>query len=342
MKALVLKQIASLEDNPAPLDLVDLPMPSPVDNEVLIEVFACGVYHTELDIIEGRTPPVRLPITIGHQVVGRVKSSGRQANRFQVNERVGIGWIYSACGHCSYCWSGLENLCQYFKATGKDANGGYAQYMTVSEDFVYRLPAIFSDVEAVPLLGIGAMGYRSLRLAELQDGQKLGFIGFDASAQLLMRAIKQQYPRTAVFVFSRNEDKRALAKELGATWVGDFTDEPPEKMACIIDSTLHWQSVIDALEYLRPGGRLVINAAHKQERDQDSLRQLDYGRHLGMEKVIKRVTNISRSDVAEFLAWAARFSVKPAVEVYPMEEANQALLELSRGEIRAVKVLRMH
>ncbi|MGH7454963.1 MAG: alcohol dehydrogenase catalytic domain-containing protein, partial [bacterium] len=234
MKAMVLNQLCSLEENHIPLALVNLPDPVPAENEILIKVSACGVCHTELDEIEGRTPPPHLPVVLGHQVVGSVEKVAGKSG-FKIGDRVGVAWIYSACGACKFCLQDNENLCQRFKATGRDVNGGYAEYMTVSADFVYRIPEVFSDAEAAPLLCAGAIGYRSLRLTGLKDGQNLGLTGFGASAHLVLKMAKQQYPRAKIFVFARSEKERMFAQELGATWAGNTEEESPEKLDAIID-----------------------------------------------------------------------------------------------------------
>jgi propanol-preferring alcohol dehydrogenase len=329
-----------LEETPAPLELVHLPEPVPGEKEILIRVSACGVCHTELDEIEGRMPPPRLPVILGHQVVGRVAGGGREAHRFREGERVGVAWIYSACGQCQFCREGNENLCADFKATGRDVNGGYAQSMTVPEDFTYRIPDVFTDSQAAPLLCAGAIGYRSLRLANLADGQNLGLVGFGASAHLVLKMAKQQYPRSRVFVFSRSEPERAFAKELGAVWAGDIEDESPEKLAGIIDTTPAWKPIVEALRNLERGGRLVINAIRKEAADKESLLQLDYTGHLWLEKEIKSVANVSRRDVAEFLELAAKIPIMPEVQEFTLEQANEALRELKARKIRGAKVLR--
>jgi propanol-preferring alcohol dehydrogenase len=246
MKAMVLNKLCSLEENKAPLELMDLPEPVPGENEILVKVSACGVCHTELDEIEGRTPPPRLPVVLGHQVVGRIDRMGSDASRFKTGERVGIGWIYSACGECTFCKSGNENLCREFMATGRDANGGYAQYMTVPEGFAYRIPDVFSDSEAAPLLCAGAIGYRSLRLTGLKDGQKLGLTGFGASGHLVLKMVRHRYPNVTVFVFARSEKEKEFSKEIGAVWAGNTEDEPPEKLDSIIDTTPVWKPVVEA------------------------------------------------------------------------------------------------
>jgi alcohol dehydrogenase, propanol-preferring len=341
MKANVLKGITRLEEHEAPLSLMDLPEPDPDEGEILLKVSACGVCHTELDEIEGRTPPPLFPVIPGHQVVGRVTALGRGASRFSIGERVGVGWIFSACGRCKFCHSGRENLCSEFKATGRDVNGGYAEYMTVPEGFAYTIPDVYTDSQAAPLLCAGAIGYRSLRLTGLQDGQKLGLTGFGASAHLVLKMVRYRYPNVQAFVFARSNEERNFARELGAVWAGDVTEESPAKLDCIIDTTPVWKPVVEAMRNLVAGGRLVINAIRKEDIDKDSLLDLDYPIHLWMEKEIKSVANVSRTDVSEFLTLAAEMGITPEVQEYPLRGANQALLELKKRKIRGAKVLRI-
>ncbi len=341
MKAMVLKKICNLRENRQPLELMELPDPVPGEREILVRVSACGVCHTELDEIEGRTPPPHLPIVLGHQVVGRVEGKGSKANKFRAGTRVGIGWIYSACGRCKFCLEGNENLCPHFQATGRDANGGYAEYMTVLEDFAFPIPEVFSDEEAAPLLCAGAIGYRSLKLTGIRDGGNLGLTGFGASGHLVMKMVKHKYPRTKVFVFARNPKEREFAKELGAVWAGDTAERSPEKLDCIIDTTPVWKPIVEALRNLENGGRLIINAIRKEEVDKDWLLKLDYPAHLWLEKEIKSVANVTRRDLSEFLELAAEIPIKPEIQLFPLEEANKALIELKEGEIRGAKVLKM-
>ena len=341
MKAMVLRKTASLSENKSPLEPADLPIPVPQEKEILIKVAVCGVCHTELDEIEGRTLPPKFPIIPGHQIVGRVEKAGKTANRFKTSDRVGIAWIHSACGECKYCRIGMENLCNEFKATGRDADGGYAEYTTVPEEYAYQIPDVFSDAEAAPLLCAGAIGYRSLRLANLKDDENIGFTGFGASAHLVLKMVKHQYPRAKSFVFSRTKTEQAFAKELGAVWAGNTDETPPEKLHAIIDTTPAWGPVVEALKNLEHGGRLVINAIRKEEADKDALLTLDYTRDLWMEKEVKSVANITRRDVEEFLRMAAEIPIRPEVREYRLEEANTALLELKERKIRGAKVLRI-
>ena len=341
MKAMILNELCDLSENPTPLRMAELPDPVPGPGEIVVKVSVCAVCHTELDEIEGRTPPPRLPVVLGHQVVGRVEQLGVDASRFELGDRVGIAWIYSACGECKLCRAGDENLCAAFSATGRDANGGYAQRMVVPEGFAYPIPEVFSDSEAAPLLCAGAIGYRSLRLAKLEDGCTLGLTGFGASAHIVLKMVRYRYPHTDVYVFARSEQERAFARELGAVWAGDTTDEAPRALDSIIDTTPVWKPVVEALRNLGPGGRLVINAIRKEEIDKDYLLRLDYPTHLWWEKEIKSVANVSRRDVGEFLELAAEMELRPEVQEFGLEEANQALFELKTRKIRGAKVLRI-
>ncbi|MGD0961371.1 MAG: zinc-dependent alcohol dehydrogenase family protein [Methylomonas sp.] len=340
MKAMLLERICNIREQPTPLKLGNLPTPEPKDHEVLIKVSACGVCHTELDEIEGRTPPPRLPVIPGHQVVGRVVGAGRLVKTLKIGARVGVAWIFSSCGACRFCQAGLENLCPDFLATGRDANGGYAEFMTVAEDFAFLLPAGFSDLQAAPLLCAGAIGYRSLHLAGVQNGRRLGLTGFGASAHLVLQMAKHLYPATEIFVFARNAEEREFARALGAAWAGDTFDRPPAKLDSIIDTTPAWEPVLEALSNLEPGGRLVINAIRKQD-DKQCLLKLDYPEHLWREKELKSVANITRNDVKEFLQLAAAMPIQPEVESFTLEQANQALFELKIGKIKGAKVLRI-
>jgi propanol-preferring alcohol dehydrogenase len=254
---------------------------------------------------------------------------------------VGIAWIHSACGRCAFCTEGNENLCDEFQATGRDVNGGYADYTTVSEDFALEIPAEFSDAEAAPLLCAGAIGYRSLRLTKIEDGQNLGLTGFGASAHLVLRTVCHSYPDARVFVFARSEKEREFALELGAVWAGETEARPPEMLDCIIDTTPAWKPVIEALKCLKPGGRLVVNAIRKENTDKKHLLNLDYPEHLWLEKEIKSVANVTRRDVSEFLKIAGEIPLKPRVQRFALEEANTALLELKQRNIRGAKVLVM-
>lgn len=340
MQALVLEQCAELAKEPAPLQVRDLPVPVPAENEILIRVAACGVCHTEIDEIEGRAAP-DLPIVPGHQVVGYVEAAGPGALRFKPGDRVGVAWIFSACGQCSFCAGGRENLCAQFQGTGMHANGGYAEFMTVPGQFAHPIPEQLSDTEAAPMLCAGAIDYRSLRLTGAVNGDNIGLTGFGGSGHLVLKMVRSVFPRSKVFVFARNPAARSFARACGAFWAGGFDAPCPDRMQAIIDTTPVWKPVVAALARLAPGGRLVINAIRKERFDQDVLLQLDYEHHLWQEKEIKSVANVTRRDVTEFLALAAENSIKPEVEIYPLTEANRALQDLKSGGIRGAKVLQV-
>ena len=341
MKAMVLNRLSNVSENRRPLDVDDMPIPEPGPGQLLLRISTCGVCHTELDEIEGRTPPPSLPIVPGHQVVGRVETTGPGVARISAGDRVGVAWIYSACGHCGFCQAGQENLCPEFQATGRDVHGGYAEYMVVSADFAFAIPETFYDAEAAPLLCAGAIGYRSLRLSNLIDGQVLGLTGFGASAHLVLKMVRHRLPNSQVYVFARNPKEREFALALGAVWAGDTADYAPEPLAAIIDTTPVWKPVIEALKNLAPGGRLVINAIRKEDVDKEILLTLDYPKHLWMEKEIKSVANVTRRDVSEFLELAAEIGLRPEFQEFTLSDANQALVEMKESKIRGAKVLRM-
>jgi propanol-preferring alcohol dehydrogenase len=342
MKAMILERVVDLKEYNNPLRLVEWQKPEPGEGEILIKVSRCGVCHTELDEIEGRTPPSEFPIIPGHQVIGYIDKMGPGVkNTFKAGDRVGVAWIYSACGECKQCLNGNENLCPDFKATGRDAHGGYAEYMVVPEQFAYLIPETFSDSEAAPLLCAGAIGYRSLRLTNLQNGHNLGLTGFGASGHLVLKMAKYQYPDSDIFVFARNPNEREFAKELGAKWAGDTQDTAPEKLDAMIDTTPVWKPVVEALKNLDAAGRLVINAIRKENIDINYLKNIDYPTHLWLEKEIKSVANVERMDVSEFLELASEIPIKPDYEDFPLEKANEALMEIKQSKIRGAKVLKM-
>ena len=350
---MILESLGEVKPPHPPLKLVQHPEPVPATGEVRLRVTRCGVCHTELDEIEGRTPPAHLPVILGHQVVGVVEGLQslptlelpKEAQRVETldsarpGQRVGVAWIASACGHCQYCLSGQENLCAEFRATGRDINGGYAEYMSIRADFVHPIPEVFSDSEAAPLLCAGAVGYRALKLCNLHDGQSLGLMGFGGSNHLVLKAARHTYLKSNILVFSRNPQEREFALSLGATWAGAIDEIPPEELDAIIDTTPVWRPDMEALKRLKPGGRLVINAIRKENVDKEALLQLDYASQLWMEKEIKSVANVTRQDVREFLQLAAEANIRPEYQEYDLEDANRALFELKQGKIRGSKVL---
>lgn len=342
MRAMLLDRPMSVGEGSTVLRLADVPAPEPRADEVLVGVNVCAVCRTDLDIAEGRLRAPGYPLILGHQVVGRVARRGREVTGFREGDRVGVAWIHSACGVCRWCRGGLENLCPRFQATGCDANGGYAEYLTARADFVHGIPDSFSDASAAPLLCAGAIGWRSLRLTNLANGAPLGLTGFGASAHLVLQLARRRFPDSPVYVFARSPAEQAFARDLGAVWAGDTADDPPEPLVAIIDTTPAWRPVVEALRHLAPGGRLVINAIRKENRDRDVLATLDYASHLWMEHELKSVANVTRADVREFLEAASSLALEPRVSEVPLEQANDALASLkSGGAIRGAKVLRI-
>jgi len=349
MKAMVLKECCEIgiQDEPRnridlplkeePLEMAELPDPAPESKQILVKISVCGVCHTELDEIEGRLTPPKLPIVLGHEIIGRVETLGSDVTRFQVGERVGIAWIYSSCGKCKFCNRGDENLCDQFQATGLHANGGYAQYTVVSEDLAYPIPEKFTDSQAAPLLCAGVIGYRALRLSGIKPGQILGLYGFGASAHIVIQIAK--YWDCRVFVFSRkgHKDHQGLANQLGAEWVGATGDTPPERLDCAIDFTPVGEPVREALRNLEKGGRLVVNAIRKI----NPIPELDYATYIWYEKELKSVANVARKDALEFLPLAAEIGITPEVQEFELGQANQVLAMLKQGRIQGAGVLKI-
>jgi alcohol dehydrogenase, propanol-preferring len=342
MRAMVLERVRSAEDPEAALHAVDLPIPDPGPGEVLIRVHVCAVCHTELDEIDGRVA-ARLPVVPGHQVVGTVEAHGPQAEGSPpVGSRVGVGWIFSACGTCDRCREGRENLCAEFRGTGCHVHGGYAEYMTAPSSFVHPIPDALDDTVAAPMLCGGAIGLRSLRLCDITNGQVLGLTGFGSSNHQVLQLARILLPDSPVMVWARNPDQRRQALDSGATWAGDTHTAAQHLADAIIDTTPVWEPVMAALGQLAPGGRLVINAISKETVDQAVLAGLDYSRQLWMERSIRSVANVTRSDIRDFLELAAAHAeLRPLTQTYPLKDANRALEEIRAGHIRGAKVLEM-
>ena len=329
---MVLNKISPIESEP--LAVTNLPVPIPGPKEILVKISVCGICHTELDEIEGRLKP-KLPIILGHEIVGRVERSGSGVTKFKLGDRVGIAWIHSCCGKCHFCLSGNENLCSTFKGTGYHTDGGYAQYTVISEEFAYFIPDRFSDAEAAPLLCAGAIGYRDLRLSGIEQGQTVGLFGFGASAHIVIQVAR--YWGCEVFVFTRSEAHQRLAEKLGATWTGRPGENPPRKIHCAIYFTPVGETVVHALRALEKGGRLILAVIRKR----DPIPALDYAQCLWDEREIKSVANITRKDAEEFLLLAAAIPIIPEVQEFELEKANQALILLKQGNIQGAGVLRM-
>ncbi|MEN8152013.1 MAG: alcohol dehydrogenase catalytic domain-containing protein [Planctomycetota bacterium] len=332
--------VTDLSTGRDPLAEGDVPDPVPVGNQVLLDVSCCGICHTEIDEIEGRAAPDEFPRTPGHEVVGRVAALGPDSTRLAVGDRVGVGWFWSSCGTCRFCRAGLENLCFDYRATGRDADGGYAERMVVPETSAFPVPERFSDEEAAPLFCAGAIGFRSLNLAGIANGEALGLTGFGASGHLVLEMARHLCPDSEVFVFARSAREREFAVERGAAWAGEAFETAPRPLAAIIDTTPVWTPVVEALRNLDRGGRLVINAIRKESVDAAALAGIDYPTHLWMEKEIKSVANVAPGDIAGFVALADEIGIVPEVTTYPLADANRALRELKTGHLRGAKVLR--
>ena len=339
MRAMLLERVGQMQEGSDALRLTEWPVPEPADGEVLIRVHVCAVCHTELDEIEGRVT-ARLPVIPGHQVVGTVERIGVKVESAITGTRVGVGWIFSACGRCQPCRRGDENLCSSFQGTGCHVHGGYAEYMTAPAAFVHPIPASLSDHEAAPMLCGGAIGMRSLRLTGVTNGQVLGLTGFGGSNHQVLKLARILLPDSPVMVWARNPEQRRQAMDSGASWAGDTHDRAPKSPDAIIDTTPVWEPVLAALEQLAPGGRLVINAISKEVSDQGLLAELDYRRQLWMERSIKSVANVTRADILEFLEVAAENeTLRPRTQRFDLEDANRALHDIRSGRIEGAKVL---
>ncbi len=315
----------------APLVPADLPVPEPGPNQVRLRVRVCGVCHTDLHTVEGELDLPRLPVVPGHQIVGVVDKLGAGATRFRVGDRVGVAWLNWACGQCDFCRRGRENLCPQARFTGLHADGGYAQYTVVGQDFAYPLPARFSDAEAAPLLCAGIIGYRALRLSEIEPGGRLGLYGFGASAHIAIQIAR--YWGCQVYVFTRSAEHQRLATELGAAWVGRAEETPPVALDAGVTFAPAGWIVPLALGHLRPGGTLALNAIHMSP-----IHELRYELIYG-ERTLRSVANFTRRDADELLRLAAAVPVHTEVEIFPLAEANAVLQRLKRSEIRGAAAL---
>ncbi len=330
MKAMLLRETRPVEDGP--LETVELRLPEPGPGQVRLAVSTCGVCHTDLHTVEGDLVLPKVPIVPGHQVVGTVDARGEGATRFDVGQRLGVPWLYRSCGECEFCAKGLENLCEDARFTGLHVNGGYAEAMVVDEAFAYPLPESFSDVDAAPLLCAGIIGYRALRISGIHPGQRLGLYGFGASAHVTIQVALHW--GCSVYVFTRSEGHRRLARELGAEWVGDARDTPPEKThGSIVFAPAGWL-VPEALRVLERGGTVALAGV-----TMTPLPELDYDRLLYWERGVRSVANFTRQDARELLQVAAEIPVQTRVRTFPLEAANEALLALKRSEIDGAGVL---
>ena len=330
MKAMTLRSPRPAEESP--LEMTDLPVPEVGAEEIRLRVRACGICHTDLHTVEGDLPLPRLPVVPGHQVVGIVDAVGEKVNRFAIGQRVGVPWLYRTCGTCEFCQRGLENLCRQARFTGLHADGGYAEAMVVHQDFAYPLPESFSDAAAAPLLCAGIIGYRALRLSGVRPGDRLGMWGFGASAHITLQVAR--YWGCEVYVFTRGEGHRRLARELGAAWAGGAEDDPPAPVHGGIVFAPAGHLVPQALRVLERGGTLALAGV-----TMTPIPELDYDRLLYWERVVRSVANFTRQDATEFLQLAAQIPVQTTIQTFPLDAANEALLALKRGQINGAGVL---
>ena len=329
---MILKEFSPIEQNP--LELVDLPVPEPAPEDILIRVNICGVCHTDLHTVEGELPEASLPIIPGHQIVGTVEKRGKNASRFKEGDRVGVAWLYSTDTTCPYCSRGNENLCPNARFTGYHENGGYAEFMVVREKFAYAIPEIFEDVETAPLLCAGIIGYRALRLSEVKPGQKLGLIGFGASAHVAIQVAVHW--GCEVYVFSRSEEHRILAQKLGAVWTGTSKDKPPTKLDSIVNFTPAGPTVLDGMQWLDKGGTQALAGIYMSP-----VPEMDYSQYLYHERTLRSVANATRKDGVDLLKIAAEIPIHTTTSVFPLEEANKALKLLKDSKIDGAAVLSM-
>ena len=320
MKAMVLYKPGPIDENP--LVYTDVETPKPREDEVLIKVSKCGICRTDLHIVEGELPPKKLPVIPGHQVVGYVVEVGEKVSSISKGDRVGVPWLYRACGVCRYCRRGLENLCDSALFTGYSVDGGYAEYMVAPADFVHVIPSGLEDEHAAPLMCAGSIGYRSLRLTGLLDRGEgvLGLFGYGAAAHLVLQMAKKM--GLTVYVFTGSPWKISKAVENGADWAGKTEETPPRPLDAAIVYAPVSSVFIEALKKVDKGGRVVLAEIYMSD-----IEKLPYSL-LWHEREVKSVANVTRRDVREALQIASKYGVKPAVKLYRLREANEALKEL--------------
>ena len=316
----------------SPLQLREIPEPTPGPGEIRVRVRVCGVCHTDLHIVQGELPMHKLPVVPGHQVVGRVDAVGPGAKGFKEGDRAGGIWLHSTDGSCEYCGRGQENLCLNAKFTGYDVNGGYAEAVIVPADFAYPIPPKFSDENAAPLLCAGVIGYRSLRLSGASKSDRLGLYGFGASAHIVLQIARHM--GCEVYVFTRAPAHRELATKLGSAWVGDAKEQPPHELDAAIVFAPAGPIVLDALRALRKGGTVSLAGI-----TMSPIPEMDYSLIYG-ERMVRSVANSTRQDARELLELAAEVPVRTAVTLYPLEDANRALVDMKHSRIEGAGVLR--
>ena len=331
MRAIVLDQQRPIDSSP--LELREVPLPEPAAKQIRVKVHCCGLCHTDLHVTEGDLPPHKMPVIPGHQIVGTVEKNGAGASRFQNGDRVGIPWLHRTDGTCGFCLGGLENLCEHGQFTGYDVDGGYAEYAVVDEDFAYAIPPQFTDENAAPLFCAGIIGYRSYRLSGAKQGDRVGLYGFGASAHIVIQFAR--YLGNEVYVFTRGENHRKHAEELGAVWTGQAEDNPPKPLDAAIIFAPAGGLVVNALRATRKGGTVACAGIVMSE-----IPALDY-RLLYEERVLRSVANSTRQDAREFLELAAKVPIRTEVQIYPLADTNRALQDLKHSRITGAGVVRI-
>jgi propanol-preferring alcohol dehydrogenase len=332
MKAMVLYERKPIEESPLVLkEIID---PEPGKGEVRVKIKACGVCRTDLHVIEGELPPAKTPIIPGHEIVGIVDRLGEGSSRFKIGDRIGIAWLRHTCGTCIYCQANQENLCENSFFTGYHADGGYAEYAVVPQDFAYPIPEIFSDSEATPLLCAGIVSFHALRRSRIKPGERLGLYGFGSSAHIIMQVALHWGCKT--FVATRGEEHKKLAKEMGAVWVGDVYAEFPEKMDSSIIFAPAGELVPPALHSLRKGGTLALGGIYMTP-----IPSLDYEKYIFYERDLRSVTANTRQDGIDFLKEASEIPIKPTITTFPLEEANTVLQIIKGKGLKGTGVLIM-
>lgn len=332
MKAMVVEKPAPIGERP--LKPVELPVPEPQPGDVLIRVEVCAICRTDLHVVEGDLPPHRSPVVPGHQVVGEIVKRGPGTTRFALGDRVGVGWLYTSCGLCPFCRRGEENLCDAPRFTGYDVMGGYAEYLVAPEEFIYPIPPGVPSRQAAPLLCAGIIGYRALRKSGVRRGERLGLYGFGASAHVVIQIARHW--GCEVYVATRGERHRQLAESLGAAWVGEATAQPPQKLHAAILFAPAGELVPVALDALDKGGTLAIAGIYMTP-----IPPLQYERHLFYEKSVRSVTASTREDGRELLRLAREIPITTHTELFPLEQANEALFKLKHDGIQGAGVLQI-
>ncbi len=332
MKAMVVNRIALIDSSP--LELVHLALPEPQAGQARLKVRCCAICRTDLHVIEGDLPQHRLPVVPGHQIVGTVDRLGPECRRLQVGQRVGAAWLGRTCGTCGFCTSGRENLCESARFTGYHLDGGYAEYALAAEDFAYPIPDAFSDLDAAPLLCAGIIGYRALKRSQLPRGGKLALYGFGSSAHVVIQIARHR--GSEVYVVTRGEKHRELARQMGAVWVGEHAPDMPVKVQSAIIFAPAGELVPPALEALEKGGTLALAGIHMTP-----IPEMNYERCVFYERDIHSVTCNTRDDGRELLAEAAEIPIRPHTTPYPLADANRALQDLKNDRINGTGILVM-